>query len=53
MRYQDLLDGRTMTEQTDDATGMTSRVVTENRSTGRSKKDDLRPRMTLLDDDFG
>ena len=48
VKYQDLLDGRTMTELTDDATGMTSRVVTENRSTGRSKKDDLRPRMTLL-----
>ena len=48
VKYQDLIDGRTLTEQTDDATGMTSRLVTENRSTGRSKKDDLRPRMTLL-----
>ncbi|MEO6091975.1 MAG: DNA-directed RNA polymerase subunit beta' [Novosphingobium sp.] len=48
VKYLDLLDGRTMTELTDDATGMTSRVVTENRSTGRAKKDDLRPRMTLL-----
>jgi DNA-directed RNA polymerase subunit beta' len=53
VKYQDLLDGRTMTEQTDDATGMTSRVVTENRSTGRTKKDDLRPRITLLDESSG
>ena len=48
VKYLDLIDGRTLTEQTDDATGMTSRLVTENRSTGRSKKDDLRPRLTLL-----
>ena len=48
VKYQDLIDGRTLTEATDEATGMTSRVVTENRSTGRSKKDDLRPRLTLL-----
>jgi len=53
VKYQDLLDGRTLTEQTDDATGMTSRVVTENRSTGRTKKDDLRPRLTLLDESSG
>jgi DNA-directed RNA polymerase subunit beta' len=53
VRYQDLIDGRTLIEQTDDATGMTSRVVTENRSTGRSKKDDLRPRITLLDETSG
>lgn len=53
VKYQDLLDGKTLTEQTDEATGMTSRVVTENRATGRAKKDDLRPRLTLLDDDSG
>ncbi|WP_088311407.1 DNA-directed RNA polymerase subunit beta' [Novosphingobium sp. B 225] len=53
VKYQDLIDGKTMTEQTDDATGMSSRVVTENRSTSRSKKEDLRPRLTLLDDASG
>jgi DNA-directed RNA polymerase subunit beta' len=53
VKYQDLIDGKTLTEVTDDATGMTSRVVTENRSTSRSKKEDLRPRMTLLDDASG
>jgi DNA-directed RNA polymerase subunit beta' len=53
VKYQDLIDGRTMTEQVDEATGMTSRVVTENRATSRSKKEDLRPRMTLLDDTSG
>ena len=53
VKYQDLIDGRTLTEQTDEATGMSSRVVTENRSTSRSKKEDLRPRLTLLDDSSG
>jgi len=53
VKYQDLIDGRTLTEQTDEATGMTSRVVTENRSTSRNKKEDLRPRLTLLDDASG
>src|SRR5690606_283155 len=37
----------------DEATGIAQRVVTENRSTGRSKKDDLRPRLTLLDESSG
>ncbi len=53
VKYQDLIDGKTLTEATDEATGMTSRVVTENRSTSRSKKEDLRPRLTLLDDSSG
>ena len=54
VKFQDLLDGRTLTEQTDDATGITQRVVTEDRATGRSKsKEDLRPRLTLLDGDSG
>ncbi|MBO9499028.1 MAG: DNA-directed RNA polymerase subunit beta', partial [Novosphingobium sp.] len=49
VRYQDLADGKTLTEQTDEATGMTSRVVTEYRATAsRAKKEDLRPRLTLL-----
>jgi DNA-directed RNA polymerase subunit beta' len=53
VKYQDLIDGRTLTEQTDDATGMTSRVVTENRAASRGKKEDLRPRLTLLDEASG
>ena len=32
---------------------MTSRVVTENRAASRSKKEDLRPRLTLLDAESG
>jgi DNA-directed RNA polymerase subunit beta' len=53
VKYQDLVDGKTLTEQTDDATGMSSKVVTENRSSNRSKKEDLRPRITLLDAESG
>lgn len=54
VKYQDLIDTRTLTEHVDDATGMTSRVVTEDRSSSRSKKkEDLRPRITLLDDASG
>jgi len=53
IKYQDLIDGKTLTEATDEATGMTSRVVTENRAASRSKKEDLRPRLTLLDADSG
>ncbi|WP_156841872.1 DNA-directed RNA polymerase subunit beta' [Novosphingobium aquimarinum] len=53
VKYQDLIDGKTLTEQADEATGMTSRVVIENRSSSRSKKEDLRPRITLLDEDSG
>jgi DNA-directed RNA polymerase subunit beta' len=53
IKYQDLIDGKTLTEATDEATGMTSRVVTENRAASRSKKEDLRPRLTLLDAESG
>src|SRR5690606_36191486 len=51
VRYQDLIDGRTMTEQVDEATGIAQRVVTDDRSTTRAKKkEDLRPPLTLLDE---
>jgi len=53
VKYQDLIDGKTLTEVTDEATGMSSRVITENRSASRSKKEDLRPRLTLLDEQSG
>ncbi len=46
VKYQDLVEGQTLTEQTDEATGIANKVVTEYRQ-GRSKED-LRPRLTLL-----
>ncbi|QPC98448.1 DNA-directed RNA polymerase subunit beta' [Qipengyuania soli] len=49
VKYQDLVDGTTMEERVDDATGIAQRVVTEMRASGR-KKDDLRPRLTLFND---
>jgi DNA-directed RNA polymerase subunit beta' len=53
VKYQDLIDGQTMIEATDEATGIAQRVVTEYRGIARGKKDDLRPRLTLLDDASG
>ncbi|WP_324829197.1 DNA-directed RNA polymerase subunit beta' [Qipengyuania zhejiangensis] len=50
VRYQDLVDGTTMEERVDDATGIAQRVVTELRGSGRAKKEDLRPRLTLFND---
>jgi len=51
VKYQDLLDNQTLTEQTDEATGISQKVVIEYRAT--SRKEDLRPRLTLLDDSSG
>jgi DNA-directed RNA polymerase subunit beta' len=51
VKYQDLVEGQTLVEQTDEATGIAQKVVTEFRP-GRSKID-LRPRLTLLDKDSG
>ncbi len=45
VKYQDLIENRTMTEQVDESTGITQRVVTED--AGRSKKENLQPRLTL------
>ncbi|QDM41242.1 DNA-directed RNA polymerase subunit beta' [Altererythrobacter sp. TH136] len=50
VRFQDLIDGQTMEERVDDATGIAQRVVTELRASSRKKKDDLRPRLTLLNE---
>lgn len=52
VKYQDLLEGKTLTEQTDEATGIAQRVVIEYRAPTKSKED-LRPRLTLLDDGSG
>ncbi|HEX5644720.1 MAG TPA: DNA-directed RNA polymerase subunit beta', partial [Erythrobacter sp.] len=53
VKYQDLVEGTTLEERVDEATGIAQRVVTENRATGRKRKEDLRPRLTLLDDKSG
>jgi DNA-directed RNA polymerase subunit beta' len=53
VKFQDLVDGRTLIEQTDEATGIAQRVVSEDRSVTKAKKEDLRPRLTLLDGDSG
>jgi DNA-directed RNA polymerase subunit beta' len=51
VKYVDLIEGKTMTEVTDEATGIAQRVVTENRTTGAKAKEDLRPRLTLTGSD--
>jgi DNA-directed RNA polymerase subunit beta' len=51
VKYQDLIEGQTLAEQVDEATGIAQKVVTEFRP-GRSKVD-LRPRLTLLDEGSG
>ncbi|SFP46237.1 DNA-directed RNA polymerase subunit beta' [Sphingomonas rubra] len=50
VKYQDLIEGKTLTEQTDEATGIAQRVVIEYRTTTKSKED-LRPRLTLTGSD--
>jgi len=52
VKFQDMVEGKTLTEQTDEATGIAQRIVTEFRGTARSKED-LRPRITLLDEKSG
>ncbi|GAO40637.1 DNA-directed RNA polymerase beta' subunit [Sphingomonas changbaiensis NBRC 104936] len=52
VKFQDLIEGKTLVEQTDEATGIAQRVVTEYRATSKSKED-LRPRITLLDESSG
>jgi DNA-directed RNA polymerase subunit beta' len=53
VRFQDLVDGKTLVEQVDEATGIAQRVVIEYRSTSRGKKEDLQPRLTLHDEKTG
>jgi DNA-directed RNA polymerase subunit beta' len=50
VKFQDLIEGKTLVEQMDEATGIAQRVVTEYRAAGRTKED-LRPRITLLNED--
>ena len=51
VKYQDLIENQTLTEVTDEATGIAQKVVIEYRAT--SRKEDLRPRLTLLDANSG
>jgi len=51
VKFQDLVDGQTLREETDDATGIANKVVSEWKAA--KAKDDLRPRVTLLDADSG
>jgi len=46
VRYVDLEDGRTMREQTDEVTGLSSRVVIQ---VSETRKEALRPQMQLVD----
>jgi len=46
VKYQDLTENRTMTEQLDESTGITQRVVTDDNA--KSKKESLHPRLTLM-----
>src|SRR3546814_18433818 len=48
VKYQDLIDGKTLVEQTDEATGIAQRVVSAYRGAARATED-LRPRMTLIE----
>ncbi|EZP57293.1 MULTISPECIES: DNA-directed RNA polymerase subunit beta' [Sphingomonas] len=52
VKYQDLIEGKTLTEQTDEATGIAQRVVIEYRTSSKSKED-LRPRLTLTTSEDG
>jgi DNA-directed RNA polymerase subunit beta' len=52
VKFQDLIEGKTLVEQTDEATGIAQRVVIEYRATSKAKED-LRPRITLLDEASG
>jgi DNA-directed RNA polymerase subunit beta' len=51
VKYVDLIEGQTLTEQVDEATGIAQKIVSEYR--GSRAKVDLRPRLTLLDDQSG
>ena len=53
LKYQDLIDSKTLTEQVDEATGIGQRVVTEYRTSDRGKKENLQPRLTLLNEASG
>jgi DNA-directed RNA polymerase subunit beta' len=45
VKFQDLIENRTLFEETDESTGISQRKVTDD--IAKSKKEDLRPRLTL------
>ena len=51
VKYQDLTEGLSMSENVDDATGIAQKVVQDWRSV--KQKEELRPRITLLDEASG
>jgi len=51
VKYQDIIEGVTLKEEVDEATGLANKVVTDWKTA--SKKEDLRPRITLLDEASG
>jgi DNA-directed RNA polymerase subunit beta' len=53
VRYQDLIEGVSLTENVDEATGIANKVVVDFRSGGSKANADLRPRITLLDEASG
>ena len=53
VKYQDVIEGVTLTEDVDEATGIANKVVIEFRATSTKDKTDLRPRITLLDETSG
>jgi DNA-directed RNA polymerase subunit beta' len=53
VKFQDLIEGVTLTEEIDEATGIGNKVVNEYRPTSSRDKTDLRPRITLLDEASG
>ena len=48
IRFEDLTEGQSVREETDEATGITNRVVTDFRASSRAA--DLRPTLGLVDD---
>jgi DNA-directed RNA polymerase subunit beta' len=46
VKFQDLIENRTLVEQTDESTGISQRAVIDDLA--KSKKEDLRPRLTLM-----
>jgi DNA-directed RNA polymerase subunit beta' len=51
VKYQDLIEGVSLREEVDEATGIANKVVSDWKAV--NKKDDLRPRITLLDEASG
>ena len=49
IRFEDIVDGTTAREETDEATGISSRTIVDHRST--SKTQDLRPSVLIVDDE--